>query len=404
MLENNINTKLKSDYDEIYAFLIKNNYKIPDIPKKVKPRISDTFAIAKAYGIQGILKYHGLFDPKQRIAFNCSVSINNSSVATYSYLALSHKKDCFEDRIIINGKQLDPREKQFERAQSIVNFVRNLFQTDFTFFLISRNLDPESNRMIFGKGMGTSASAGAALTQALMESLFTDEIELIENYRLKSVIARHLAGSAARSMVGGIGLWLNYPGIDSFDSFAIRMDRQNDYDFLNSVSLISIEIESNIKTDTLHSLAPHSIFYENWLLDRKSRIFQLIEAMNKKDLELFGSLAEFDTNCLHAISSTASIPPNPPLISPITHSIIQFVHLLRDEGFQVYYSIDTGPSIVLLCPKKHQSEILTRLLENSPNLKDIISVGQIAGSAETIKENAKLPELFKEDLERYAEY
>ncbi len=393
---------MKSDYDEIYSWLVQHKYSFSEIPEIFDPLISDDEVITKAYGIQGILKYHGLANPSDRIAYIPSISINNSSVSTFSHLFVRPKNERTEDIIIINGKRIESNEKQFVRVQKLLDFIRKTVNLDFSITLISRNLNSATGKPIIGKGMGTSASAGAALTEAIFSLLFSHNSTIQGNTRLKSICSRYLAGSASRSMAGGIAIWLNYPGIPSFDSFAIRLDRQNYKGFIDSISLINIEIESTVQTDSLHSTAPKSIFYEAWLLDRKTRIFQLFDSMNSQNFGIFGALAEFDTNSLHAISNTASIPPDPPLINPLTLTIIHFIYELRRQGFELYYSIDTGPSVVILCRTKDRKEILALLKDNIPNIEDKISIGNIAGAPEIIKNREDLPELFKEDLEKYA--
>jgi diphosphomevalonate decarboxylase len=393
---------LKSDHDEIYSWLVNHNYEIESIPESFSPQITEVPVITKAYGIQGILKYHGLSNPKERIGYFPSISINNSSVTTFSHFEIHPKNERSKDIIIINGKQTNETEKQSIRVQTIMNFIRNAMHVDFSFKMISRNLNSTTGRPIVGKGMGTSASAGASLTEAVFSRLFTHAPAIQKNTRLKSIYSRLFAGSASRSMVGGIALWLNYPGIPSNDSFAIRLDRPEKKGFIDSISLINIEIESNVQTDSLHSIAPNSIFFEPWLLDRKARIFQLFEAISSQNVSLFGALAEFDTNCLHAISNTAKFPPEPPLINELTLIVVHFIYELRKQGFDLYYSIDTGPSVVVLCRSKDKNEILALLKDNIPKIEDKISEGSIAGPPEIIQNENELPEIFREDLEKYA--
>ena len=210
-----------------------------------------------AYPIQGLLKYHGLSDPLQRIAYFPSISLCNDAIMTITYCKFFPQRD--HDTFIINGKPSEGKETT--RLQEFVDLFRQQYSISSKLLMISRNIDKKTQHIVNGKGLGTSASAGAALTQALFGIAFPDVEILQQKPRLLSTFARSFAGSAARSVVGGIGLWFNYPGINPIDSFAIRLDSQLDRDFISSINLISIPISSKVLTDEAH----HTLHFHRFL-------------------------------------------------------------------------------------------------------------------------------------------
>ncbi|MFX1259678.1 MAG: hypothetical protein ACFFAN_17630 [Promethearchaeota archaeon] len=90
------------------------------------------------------------------------------------------------------------------------------------------------------------------------------------------------------------------------------MDRKEHQSFIKKISLITIPINSELKTNQAHEIAPKSPFFITWLKYRKNVVFDFIAALNNKDLNRIGELAEYDTLCLHSITMT---PPNKQIIA-----------------------------------------------------------------------------------------
>ena len=78
---NDINTELKKQYLEILKE-IKKEYKLEKYPNNFTPNINNKKITAKAYPIQGILKYHGMPDWDLRTAYFSSVSFANDCAYT----------------------------------------------------------------------------------------------------------------------------------------------------------------------------------------------------------------------------------------------------------------------------------------------------------------------------------
>ena len=389
-----LNLQLKRDYEEIRRLLVKKGYVFDEIPKNRKAKSEEGEAFSLAYPIQGILKYHGFSDYRQQISFFPSISLNNGSLYTISYLKFDKKLK--NDIVFLNGSSAD--KVTYQKIKDSLNNIRNFSRVNTKALLISRNYIPSKEE---GKGLGTSASGSAALGLAATSILYDNSPEFINNRRLLSIFSRYLSGSGCRSSSGGFSLWLSHPTIDPLDSFAIQLNREEHQNFINNISFLTIPIKSNLKTTEAHNIAWKSPFFEAWLIKRKELIFEFIDALDSYDLSKIGNLAEYDTLCLHAITMTA--PNNENIIAwePDTLKVILEVRELRKNGYEVYYSIDTGPSLVLLT-KKSQAESIKKALKPVIPQHEIIE-GKLGGPSQLLDLSSPEVKLLKTDMERFIE-
>jgi diphosphomevalonate decarboxylase len=389
-----LNIQLKRDYEEIRQLLIKKAYEFGEVIRNRKAKNEEGEAFSLAYPIQGILKYHGFSDFKQQISFFPSISLNNGSLHTISYLKFDKKLK--NDIEFLNGFPAD--NKTYQKVKESLDNIRNFSGVHTKALLISRNYSPSKTE---GKGLGTSASGSAALGIAAASILFANEPEYINNRRLLSIFSRYLSGSGCRSSSGGFSLWLSHPTIDPLDSYAIQLNREEHQNFINNISILTIPIKSELKTAEAHNISLKSPFFETWLSTRKELIFEFIDALDSNDLSKIGDLAEYDTLCLHAITMTA--PNNENIIAwdPDTLKVILEVRELRKNGFDVYYSIDTGPSLVLLTKKSQAASIRKEIKSIIPQ-HDIIE-GKLGGPSQLLNSSSPEVKLLKADIERFNE-
>ncbi|MHA1753870.1 MAG: diphosphomevalonate/mevalonate 3,5-bisphosphate decarboxylase family protein [Candidatus Helarchaeota archaeon] len=394
--------KLELDYQKIYNYLKKNQYFNYEIPKSHRGINKSGEAYSIAYPIQGLLKYHGLADIKERIAYFPSISLNNGSGFTVSYLKFS--PNLKKDIAYLNGKKL--KGKKLERIVNLLDVIRKFSKIKTKAIIVSRNflkILKNKNSIITssieGKGLGTSASGGAALATAAISIIYNGRPEFTENKRLISIFSRYLSGSASRSAAGGIAIWLNHPKIDSYDSYAIRLDRDEISSWLNNITLITIPLQSKLKTDQAHKIALKSPFYKSWALNRCNMVFKFIEALNEKNFEKIGELTETDTLALHSVSMTAKLRYHKKFFA-WTYDTLKIMSCIEKIP-GVYYSIDTGPSVVLLTLINNKNKVIKRIKELNQNFN--LSEGKIAGPSKIIDENSFEANLIKEDIEKFVE-
>ena len=404
-------TQLKNDYEQVLQKLQKMGYQIQAIPKDLRSDNTQGESLAIAYPIQGLLKYHGMADKVIKTSNFSSISLNNSSALTITYLKLSDELE--ENRIIFNGVEQPSSSRIVQRIENQLNQISVMTGNYRKALIITRNISTEKLKtwksdqspdelIIQGKGLGTSAAGGAAIAHNLVNILYKDRPEHLNNPQLRSLFARFLAGSASRSAVGGIGIWLNYPTIPSEKSLALRLDTTDFSAFINDLALITVSIESPFKTEIAHSFAKHSPFYESWAYDRNEQIMQFLKALEFHDIQGIGELSEMDTLKLHSVTMTSTLAKDLILWTPETIKVMHIVRGLRSEGIPAYFSIDTGPSVVIITLAQHKDEIMEVLQQrlNGEKIEEI-SCGTIADGSQIISESSEYYQILKSDIEKF---
>ena len=177
--------QMKKDYGTILQTLQRFKVEIPPIPAELKALSIEGESYAIAYPIQGILKYHGLADYEHRIANFPSISLNNSSAYTLSYVKFDQTFD--DDLVVLNGEVVPKQSQEFGRVRHQLNNIRRYAQVETKAIVISRNLFTDTNEIALGKGLGTSASGGAAISHAAISILYRGNDYYADNPTLRSL-------------------------------------------------------------------------------------------------------------------------------------------------------------------------------------------------------------------------
>lgn len=308
---------------------------------------------ARAYAIQGLIKYHGLKNAKLRVPFHDSISVCMKSLDTITTVETGGE----EDKIRINGKSPTARERG--RALIVIDKLRHLAGRN------SKVRVDSKNSSVKGKGLGFSASGFAALGLATSRALGLDL-----EYRQLSEVVRLGAGSAARSLVGGFSIWYANKNGHSYaeqlaPSTSIRM------------RTLIVPIPSNIQTDRAHADVLTSPFFKSRLIYLRGILPKMRKAIRTKNVAEIGRLAEIDTLNLHAITMTGKLGTI--LASPLSIRIMQEVHTLREEeSIPAWFSLDTGPSVFINTPTDSASNVAKRIRKFS----DSVLISEPGGPAE----------------------
>jgi len=296
-------------------------------------------ATAVAHPIQGLIKYHGLKKPKQRIPYHDSISVCIQALTTTTTVEASESLK--KNNVMINGKE--PAEKDRERVEIVLNRLKKLARFSGSFKIVSEN------SLKTGKGLGFSASGFAALGLAASRALDLnlDMVSLSEIVRLG-------AGSSTRSLAGGFAIWYSDR---NGRSYAEQLDTPERVDF----SMVIVPVHSNVKTDEAHAEVLSSPLFKARLRNVHGLLGTMKEAIRKGDTATIGRLAEEDTLNLHAITMTGK--SHMVLWEPDTIRIIKEIIRMREQGTVAWYSIDTGPSVFINTYMKNLETIGRRLRE-----------------------------------------
>jgi len=294
-------------------------------------------ATAIAHPIQGLIKYHGLKRPAERIPYHDSISVCVQVLHTTT--TVEANEELKADVAVVNGKELSGKDR--ERVEVVLDKLKNLAEYNGHFKVVSEN------SLTRGKGLGFSASGFAALGVATCKALDLklDALSLSEIVRLG-------AGSATRSLAGGFAMWYANKGGRSYaeqlDSAALR-------DF----SMVVVPVPSAVKTDEAHAEVLGSPLFKARLRNIRGMLEKMKKAIEKGDIPTIGQLAEEDTLNLHAITMTGR--SRMVLWEPDTVRVIHEVVKMRQEGTEAWYSIDTGPSVFINTFSKSAKEVTRRL-------------------------------------------
>jgi phosphomevalonate decarboxylase len=312
---------------------------------------------ARAYSIQGLVKYHGLKNAKLRIPFHDSISVCMKSLDTVT--TVEADTGLSKDRIRINGSV--PTRGEEARASIVIDKLRELSGDKTRVRVESRNAN------VKGKGLGFSASGFAALGLSTSKALGLS----LEPKELSEVV-RLGAGSAARSLVGGFSIW-----------YANRKGRSYAEQLASASSIrlktLIVPIPSDIKTDKAHADVLTSPFFKARLGYLKGVLQRMRIAIRRRNVSEICRLAEVDTLNLHAITMTGN--QGTILVSPLSIRIIDEVRRLREEeGVPVWYSLDTGPSVFINTTPNASLKVEKRIR----SLSDTVLVSDPGGPAEII--------------------
>lgn len=287
------------------------------------------------------IKYWGRKDEELRLPENGSISMNLSNLLTTTTVEFSSIYK--GDEIIINGKK-EPEERAVKVVKHL-DRIRKLAKIKDRAKVVSKNNFPQ------GTGLSSSASGFAALTVAAANAagLKLSEKEL-------SILARQGSGSACRSIPDGFVEWLD--GDTSETSYAKTIFSSDYWDIIDVVCILTAE-EKDVSTTEGQKRAATSPFYKLRLQNIKNKIVNIKKAMRDKDFRTFGEITEAEALELHAIMLTS----NPSLIYwyPATITIMKHIKKWRAEGLPVYFTVNTGQNIHLICEGKNSKKVIKKL-------------------------------------------
>jgi len=303
--------------------------------------LSNYSATAIAHPNIALIKYWGNQDETLHIPSADSISMNLGSLITKTQVILDPELN--HDVLILNNQLADNAATL--RVQRFLDYFRNHSGIKTCCRIISENNFPTA------AGIASSASAFAALTLAAAK-VFQLEPDLKELSR----IARLGSGSACRSIPAGFVHW--HAGYDHSSSYAESFAPPAHWDLIDCIAVIGDEpkIISSLEG---HRLAQTSPFQKIRVETARSRIEVCRSAIIERDFIQLTDVAELDTNLMHSVMMTS----RPPLFywQPPTIAVIQQVRKWRSEGLSLFYTIDAGASVHVICLKKDAGIVQERL-------------------------------------------
>lgn len=308
---------------------------------------------ARAYANIALIKYWGKRDEELILPMNSSLSLTLDCFYTETEVIFNEELD--KDYFYLNG-HIQNKENT-HKISIFLDLFRNKANINIPAMVKSNNHVPTA------AGLASSASGFAALAAA---SNIASGLNL--NKRELSIYARQGSGSATRSLYGGFVEWKK--GTSQEDSYAIPIDDAN-WDIGMVIVLVNKGTKEVSSRQGMKRTVETSVFYKGWLKASKEDIGDIKRAIENKNFEEMGSIAERNGLRMHGTMLGA----NPPLSywEPDSIRVMEIVRELRKKGISSYFTMDAGPNVKIICRLSQANIIKEKLRESFEDEQIIIS-------------------------------
>ncbi|MBN1875722.1 MAG: diphosphomevalonate decarboxylase [Anaerolineae bacterium] len=310
--------------------------------------ITNHTVVAAAHPNLALVKYWGQADINLNLPNNTSISVNLSGATTTT--AVTFEDELESDRVTLNGENADLH--TYNRVMTHLDRIRTLAGGTKRARVESYNDFPAA------AGIASSASAYAALTLAA-----TRAAGLNLDIRELSTLARKGSGSACRSIPDGFVEWI--PGQDSDSSYAKSL-LSCDYWDLCIITVYFGDCEKEVSSLEGHRAATSSSFYHTRLYELPRTLQAVRAALRTRYFPTLGMAVEREAISMHTIAMTSTMVEHPWLSGiyywqPETLHVMKAVQKWRHNGLQVYFTLDAGSSVHLLCEAQNLHVVMREL-------------------------------------------
>ncbi len=301
-------------------------------------------ATATAGSNIAFIKYWGVADEAINLPLSNSISMTLADASTTTTVEWLPDPSAADDSITLDGLLLG--EAAAERLVRHLDRLRALAGLPLRAKVVTVNNFPMAS------GIASSASGFAALTVAGCAALGLE----LDATRL-SAIARRGSGSASRSLFGGFVEWER--GSDDATSCAHQLAPADHWALHDVVAIVSARAKA-VSSERGHSFAITSPLNDGRIASLSCALSEVRDAIAARDIRLLGPIIERDALAMHGVMMTGT----PSLIywQPETLELIHAVRHWRAQGLPVYFTIDAGPNVHLICEAEHASEVAARAL------------------------------------------
>ncbi len=311
----------------------------------------------RAHSNIALVKYWG----KRNIPLNIPAvgSISITLDALYTETAVSFDQTLPEDRLVLNGQKA--REKESARVSLFLNRVREMAGIKSFARVESVNNFPTA------AGLASSASAFAALAVAATKAAGMDL-----SVRDLSVLARLGSGSAARSLFGGF-VEMHRGVLDNgSDAYAEPLYDAGWWPLRVIIAITAEGPKKTGSTDGMEHSRHTSPYYTAWVDSADDDLREMRQALKDRDFEKVADISEYSCLKMHALAMSG----RPGLIywNGQTLQLLHWVRELRASGLPVFFTIDAGPQVKIICPETYGEQIAEKVKAH-PAVKRIIQTG-----------------------------
>lgn len=296
---------------------------------------------AHAHPNIALVKYWGKQEKPGNLPATPNLSISLAGLTT-----ATHVSDAPSDTFILNSKETsDPK------------LVRWLEALRGTFDVPPLQID-SGNDFPTSAGLASSASGFAALITAI-----NAHCDLGLNQEMCSEWARVGSASAARSIFGG------FVALVPPQWQAIPMAKRDHWPLEVVVAVTSNEPKSVNSGEGMERSRLTSPYYNAWVRDATTDFAAASEAIERRDFLSLAAVAELNCLKMHSIMLTSQ--PTLSYWTPASIACMDRVRSLREEGHDVFFTVDAGPQIKAVCLPASADAVASALSE-TPGVLEVI--------------------------------
>jgi diphosphomevalonate decarboxylase len=170
-----------------------------------------------------------------------------------------------------------------------------------------------------------------------------------------SVLARRGSGSAARSIHGGFVELLFGKHEDGHDYRARPIGDKGFWPICIVIAITAKSPKGISSRDGMRLTSRTSPYYKSWIKSTQIDLPEMRSAILDRDITKVGELTE--RSCLKMHGAMLSADPGIIYWNGGTLSIIEAVRDLRAQGHPVYFTIDAGPQVKIICEQASKSMV-----------------------------------------------
>lgn len=296
-------------------------------------------ATARANTNIALIKYWGKRDSQQMLPSNSSISVTLDGF--YTETQVEYQTGLMSDEFFLDGERVIG--KSLDRVQNFMDRIRRV--TGMTQYARIQS----ENHVPTEAGLASSSSAFSALALAATQAAGA-ELSLPELSRM----ARYGSGSACRSVYPGFVLWDKGTDEESCVAAPIAMEAWDDF------RMIALMIDHRAKKldsrEAMKRTQMYSPYFEAWTQDAERMIQPMCSALQQHRFAAVGKLAQQSCLRMHA----SLLAAGQWYLQAESLTAMNRVQSLQDSGVDVYFTMDAGPNVKLLCEAKDVDLLLAQ--------------------------------------------
>ena len=303
--------------------------------------------IAIAHPNFALVKYWGKKDSDQNRPAMSSISITVDSMQSKTRIVSDEAAN--KHRLFINGKE----ESDLSRVLPSIEYLSKISKSDDYLVIRSENNFPTSS------GLASSASGIASLVTAY-EAHYGMNLEMRERIHA-SILG---SGSAPRSLLGGFVL------MDHKNNFSCsQILEKSDWPLDILICIVSNHKKKISSREGMEISKKTYPLYIDWLNINDRHIGLALKAIKNKNLNALEKVSEENCKLMHRVMKTSN--PSIVYMTETTQSCLAEIQRLRSSGHKLFYTIDAGPQIKIICDPSSSKSIKDSIKKNTDVIKII---------------------------------